>query len=275
MCIAAFVWQSHPLYPLILLQNRDEYHNRPTKEVGWWDDEEEGKGEILGGRDEMGGGTWLGCSRQGRVAFLTNVLELHPSSDAATRGDLPLLFLKGTKSPMEFGQELAKEAHHYNGFNLIVADIPSRSMVYISNRPKGESVAIQEVVAGVHVLSNAKLDSPWPKVQRLEHNFKKMLSRYWEGEVPVKEMAEKLMKDRVKAEESRLPGICDTDWEYNLSSVFVEVDTPLGRYGTRSTAALAVRDTGEVVFYEKYLEKGEWKEHELSYFIQKPKWTEA
>lgn len=123
MCIAAFLWQAHPLYPLFLLQNRDEYHNRQakyiyinfyekyshlihfihlffflilgfwkwraTKEVAWWED-----GEILGGRDEVAGGTWLGCSRAGRVALLTNVLELHSLPEARTRGDLPLLFLQ-------------------------------------------------------------------------------------------------------------------------------------------------------------------------------------
>lgn len=91
MCIAAFVWQSHPLYPLVLFLNRDEYHNRPTKPAGWWWPED---GEILGGKDEVGGGTWLASSRNGRLAFLTNVLELHTCPQAKTRGDLPLRFLK-------------------------------------------------------------------------------------------------------------------------------------------------------------------------------------
>lgn len=60
---------------------------------------------------------------------------------------------------------LAEEANKYNGFNLIIADLPSKSMIYITNRPKEESVKIQEVPPGLHVLSNAKLDSPWPKVR--------------------------------------------------------------------------------------------------------------
>jgi uncharacterized protein with NRDE domain len=116
----------------------------------------------------------------------------------------------------------------------------------------------------------------------------------------VKEMAEKLMRDTVKADESKLPRICSLDWEFNLSSIFVEVDTPLvnllaifhlqpwkflsfiilfiglssgvqGPFGTRSTAALTIRASGEVSFYEIYLEKETWKEKTVNYRIQRLK----
>ncbi|XP_039170549.1 transport and Golgi organization 2 homolog [Eucalyptus grandis] len=269
MCIAAFVWQAHPLYPLILVLNRDEYHNRPTKPVEWWEEI-----EILGGRDEIAGGTWLACSREGRVAFLTNVLELHTLNEAKSRGDLPVLFLESTKSPREFAEQLVTEAHQYNGFNLIVADICSKTMVYISNRPKGEPITIRDVSPGIHVLSNAKLDSPWHKARRLGQNFRELLKKYGEFDLPVNEMVEKLMKDTVKADKSSLPHICSLDWEFNLSSIYVEVDTPMGRYGTRSTAVLSVRANGEVSFYEKYIEKDQWKEKTLKYHIKKLKKTE-
>ncbi|XP_061345934.1 uncharacterized protein LOC133291648 [Gastrolobium bilobum] len=268
MCISLFLWQSHPLYPFLLFNNRDEYHNRPTKAVSWW----EGC-DILGGRDEIGRGTWLACSKVGRVAFLTNVLELHTNPEAKSRGDLPVLFLKSSKNPQEFAQSLKKEARYYNGFNLIVADIVSKSMVYISNRPKGQPITIQEVPPGLHVLSNDKLDSPWHKAQRLEFSFKEHLAKYGEGEIPVKEVIKKLMKDTVKADESALPHICSLDWEFNLSSIFVEVETPLGLYGTRSSAALTVRSSGEVSFYELYLENSMWKEHVINFHIRKLKKT--
>ncbi|CAI0382124.1 unnamed protein product [Linum tenue] len=269
MCIAAFLWQAHPLYPLLLLQNRDEYHNRPTAAVEWWA-EYEGIG-ILGGRDVVAGGTWMACSRDGRVAFLTNVLELHSIPKAKSRGELPVLFLLSSKSPREFAEGLAKEAHCYNGFNLILSDISLNTMVYISNRPKGEAVVVQDVSPGLHVLSNAKLDSPWPKAQKLGQGFKEQLVKYGEGEVRVKEIAKKLMRDRVKADKNRLPCICPVDWELGLSSIFVEVDTPLGRYGTRSTIALAVGRNGEVGFNETYLEDGTWKEKTVNYRIQSQK----
>lgn len=71
-----------------------------------------------------------------------------------------------------------KEVHLYNGFNLIVADIASKSMVYLSNRPKGEAIVIQEVSPGIHVLSNAKLDSPWPKVRTQHQTLEKQVLKF-------------------------------------------------------------------------------------------------
>ncbi|CAM8945595.1 unnamed protein product [Rhodiola kirilowii] len=263
MCIAAFIWLAHPLYPLILLDNRDEYHSRPTKAVAWWDG-----GRILGGRDEVAGGTWLACSRAGRVALLTNVLELHIDPGAKSRGELPARFLQGTKSPREFAEEMAKEAHEYNGFNLVVADIPSKTMVYISNRlERGDELIIrgQEVSPGIHVLSNAKLDSPWPKAVRLREKLKEMLEKQCNGEVNIPEMVEELLKDTTKADIRKLPGICSAEWEHALSSIFVEVDTPLGLYGTRSMAAMAIERSGQVSYYEKYIEDEIWKEKCFSF----------
>ncbi|KAK7410541.1 hypothetical protein VNO78_01391 [Psophocarpus tetragonolobus] len=172
-------------------------------------------------------GTWLACSKQGRVAFLTNVLELHTLPEVKSRGDLPVLFLKSRKQPKEFAESLKSEAHYYNGFNLIVADIKSKSMVYISNRPKGQPITIQEVPSGLHVLSNDSLDSPWHKVLRLELSFKEHVGKYGEGEIPVRQ----------------------------------------GLYGTRSSAALTVRSSGKASFYELYLDDTKWKEHVIDFHI--------
>ncbi|PWA94343.1 hypothetical protein CTI12_AA060010 [Artemisia annua] len=230
---------------------------RPTKSVGWWED-----GEILGGRDEVAGGTWLACTREGRVSFLTNVLELHTLPEAKSRGDLPLRFLESKKSSEEFAKELVKEVHEYNGFNLITLDLTSNKMFYISNRPKSEPPTVQQVQPGIHVLSNAKLDSPWPKVQRLKLNFKKLLSTYDEDEdIPMKEMIDKLMRDTTKADKSQLPNICSLEWEHNLSSIFVE-----GRYGTRSMIALSIKDNEEASFHETYIEKGLWWEKTIDFY---------
>ncbi|KAJ6765606.1 SER/THR-RICH PROTEIN T10 IN DGCR REGION [Salix purpurea] len=264
MCIAVFLWQAHPLYPFLLLLNRDEYHSRPSKPVGWWEG-----GEILGGKDELSGGTWLGCNRDGKIAFITNVREVKSSPQAKTRGDLTLRFLESNKNPKEYAEELSKEADQYNGFNLILADISSKSMVYLTNRPKPENLIVMEVTPGMHVLSNASLDSPWPKAQRLGHGFKDFLEKYGEAELPTEEMVEILMTSTIKDDESMLPGIYPSEREYQLSSIFVETDTPLGRYGTRSTSALSVKSSGEVNFYERYLDKDQWKEHTMSCQIKK------
>uniref|UniRef100_A0A1D1YCU7 Uncharacterized protein C22orf25 n=1 Tax=Anthurium amnicola TaxID=1678845 RepID=A0A1D1YCU7_9ARAE len=268
MCIAAWVWQDHPLYQFLLVHNRDEYHDRPTKPVEWWG---EGSEKMLGGRDGLAGGTWLGCTRNGRLAFLTNVRECNSNRDAKTRGDLPVKFLECGKSPQEFAEEVANEADHYNGFNLILADIGSKTMVYVSNRPKGEPVFVDLVSPGLHVLSNAKLNAPWHKAQLLGKNLKELLYKYEDREIPAKETVKQLLRDTNKADRDCLPNTGhDSDWELNLSPIFVEVDTKLGRYGTRSSAVLSVKTDGEVSFYEEYLEMDVWKEHTVKYQIGKP-----
>ncbi|KAH6813260.1 transport/golgi organization-like protein [Perilla frutescens var. frutescens] len=266
MCIAVFAWKSHPLYPFLLLLNRDEYYNRATTPLGWW-----GDGLILGGRDGEAGGTWLGCSRDGRLAFLTNVRETLPLPQLKSRGDLPVRFFKSRKSPEEFGEELMEEADQFNGFNLIVADLNSMSMVYITNRPEHEHDAgglyFTQVAPGIHVLSNAKLDSPWPKAQRLRRGFEGVLGNFFEAKISLKEMTKMLMNDTTK-DESELPGIHPPEFEYLLSAIFVEGDTPWGRYGTRSTSAVLLTAGGAVSFYETYLENDAWKDHTMNYSIQ-------
>ncbi|XP_059300025.1 uncharacterized protein LOC132052480 [Lycium ferocissimum] len=263
MCIAVFIWKVHPLYPFLLFLNRDEYHDRPTKPLAWWEDS-----DILGGRDELAGGTWLACTRSGRVAFLTNVREIKSNSDAKSRGDLPVRFLKSDRSPHDFSEQLLREAGEYNGFNLIVADLCSMTMVYITNRPKDSGMSVTEVSPGIHVLSNATLDSPWPKSRRLECSFKQLLDEYGESEIPIGQAAERIMRDSAK-EDSNLTGIYPPEWEYQLSSIFVDTETSKGRYGTRSTSSLAVRSSSEATFYELYLEKDVWKEQRMTFVIEK------
>ncbi|XP_023746668.1 uncharacterized protein LOC111894802 [Lactuca sativa] len=265
MCISVFLWQAHPLYPFLLLLNRDEYHIRPTEPLHWWEG-----GKILGGRDVTAGGTWLASSGEGRVAFVTNVRELNSISTAKSRGDLPIRFLQSKKNTMEFAEEIAKEADEYNGFNLIIADLLSMNMVYVTNRLKRDKCYVTSVSPGVHVLSNASLDTPWPKAQRLEHGFKDVLNEYGEGEIPITELIDKLMRNTVKDDISMLPGIYGPEFEYELSSVFVNPVSPKD-YGTRSTSALAVKASGEVLFYERHLENGLWKENTETYMIEKMK----
>lgn len=274
MCISVLLWDSHPLYSLILLLNRDEYHNRPTDPLSWWVSEDDHP--ILGGRDALAGGTWLACTRDGRLAFLTNVRELpSPSkskSQPKSRGHLPVRFLKSNRTPKDFAEELMQEADDYDGFNLMVADLCSLSMVYITNRGKGAGITAKEVSPGVHVLSNATLDTPWPKAQRLERSFKDIVEEYGEKEIPLQKLPEKLMRDTTKDDdESKLPHIYPLEWEHHLSSIFVDTETPMGRYGTRSTSVVSVQYSGLVNFQELYLDKESWKESSISFQLEKLK----
>ncbi|KAG8065790.1 hypothetical protein GUJ93_ZPchr0004g38607 [Zizania palustris] len=268
MCIAAWAWQSHPAHHLLLLFNRDEYHSRPTRPAGWWAAAEADGKEILGGRDELGGGTWLGCTRDGKLAFLTNVREPSPRVGAKSRGELPVRFLQGNQCPLEYANELAKEANQYNGFNLVLADVHSGNMAYISNRPEGDSV-VQKVLPGFHVLSNAAIDCPWPKALRLGQSFNRFAATHDGAEISLQHMVEKLMMDTVKADRSMVPDTgVDPDWEYQLSSIFIDTKKGEARYGTRSMAALAVKLNGEVTFYERYLESSLWKENHIQFVLE-------
>ncbi|KAI3849157.1 hypothetical protein MKX03_014649 [Papaver bracteatum] len=218
MCIAVFIWQAHPLYPLLLLFNRDEYHNRKCK-----------------------------------LGFLTNVMEPPPNPKRKTRGELIVRFLESSKSPVEFVNELIAEVDRYNGFNLVLADISSRIIVYVSNRPIGVHKSVQVVSPGIHA-------------ERLNQNFQEVLRRHSDGakgEVRLEEMMKKLMRDDAKAEKSRLPGVWYPEYEMEASSIFVEFDTPKGRCGTRSTAALSVTTMEEVTIYEEYLDQETWKVQKL------------
>ncbi|XP_073225888.1 uncharacterized protein [Cicer arietinum] len=260
MCITVFMWQTHPNYPFLLLLNRDEFHSRPTEPLAWWVGE-----TILGGRDGLCGGTWLASTKDGRLAFLTNFRELQNIPQPNTRGDLPLRFLQSNKSPQEFAEEVLKEAHLYNGFNLVLADIRASTMVYVFNRPNHGYLT---VTPGIHVLTNASLDAPWPKAERLRHNFKELIDEYGEGEFPIKEMVEKLMTNTVKDDEDHLlPGIHPPEFERPLSSIFVDTQLPRGCYGTRSSSALFVKSNKEVTFYEKHLDQKQWKENIVTYQI--------
>ncbi|CAN6544813.1 unnamed protein product [Malus baccata var. baccata] len=178
------------------------------------------------------------------------------------------LWLQSKKSPMEFADEVVEEADQYNGFNLVLADLCSRTMVYVTNRPKEDRNFVTEVSPGIHVLSNAQLDSPWPKAQLLGDGFRETLMESSGDDLPIKLMVEKLMTNTVKVEdESLLPHIYPPELEYHLSSIFVEKAPPLGHYGTRSTSALSVKTNGEVSYCERYLENQVWKEGTVTYQI--------
>ncbi|WVZ23563.1 hypothetical protein V8G54_002107 [Vigna mungo] len=269
MCISVFMWQAHPKYPFLILCNRDQIYSRPTYPLAWWWGEE----TILGGKDGLGGGTWLGSTRNGRIAFLTNFREVGTLPHPKSRGELPLRFLQSNNSPLEFAEQVVREAHQYNGFNLVVADICTSTMVYVFNRPDRDNPSFSLVTPGIHVLANASLDAPWAKAERMRQSFEEFIEEYGENDFPIKEMVEKLMTNRVKDEEWMLPGVQPREREHPLSAIFVETVLPSGPYGTRSSSALLVKSNQEVTFYEKYLDLNQdpkqWKDKMVTYKINK------
>jgi uncharacterized protein with NRDE domain len=156
VCLVVIAWRMHPRFPLVLAGNRDEFHARPAAPAGWWP---EAPG-LLAGRDLEAGGTWLGVTREGRFGVVTNYREGSPGRGELSRGLLLTDWLTGSPRAEDFAARLRSEEQRYAGFNLLYGD--PHSLAYHTNR---EAVG-GPLEPGIHGVSNALLDTPWPKLVR-------------------------------------------------------------------------------------------------------------
>lgn len=249
MCLIAFAIHADPACPLLIAANRDEALDRPTAPLHRWT-LPDGQ-EVVGGRDLRDGGTWLGVTPAGRVAMLTNVREGVPVKGERSRGELVTRWLMGDIGWDTFGQGL--EPHAYGGFNLVVGDFSQGFWACISNRdpqrPHHDSerrLHAQPLGSGVYGLSNAALDTPWPKTQRLKAALARSLAelnapgRQEDGGL---ETLTQALGQALPAETGELPqtGVPDAI-EQALSSAFVRL--PQGQYGTRSSLVMRVSAMG-------------------------------
>lgn len=234
MCLLLFGHDIHPRYPLIVAANRDEFHRRPSAPAHWWQDR-----PILAGRDLEAGGTWMGVSRAGRFAVVTNYRE--PASQQPglrSRGEAVVEALCHPGRPAEFLEFLRREGDRYNGFNLVFGE-PGEVYVY-SNRGQAERLP-----PGLYGLSNHLLETPWPKVVR----GKQGLQRYLEGdEVGQPGPLLELLADRQVDADATLPetGV-GAEWERLLAPMFIVSPD----YGTRASTALLASADGELHFVER------------------------
>ncbi|HTO49745.1 MAG TPA: NRDE family protein [Burkholderiales bacterium] len=234
MCLILFAHRVHPAYPLVVAANRDEWFRRPTAPAAFWPDAP----EVFAGRDLEQQGTWLGITRTGRFAALTNYRD--PGSnraDAPSRGALVSAFLRSETPPPEYLERLRDDAARYNGFSLLVGD--GVALSYFSNRD-GD---IRSLSSGLYGLSNSLLDVDWPKVQ----SGKARLAAALDGTLSAQALLE-LLDDTGLASDRELPSTGVTlEWERRLSSLRIVADG----YGTRSSTALLVGADGEVTFVER------------------------
>lgn len=157
MCLLLVAWKMHPRHDLVLAANRDEQHDRATGELDHWID----LPGVVGGRDQVAGGTWLAVHRDGRFAAVTNYRDNQTApTGGASRGELVTRYLSWPGSPGEFLQELSRNAGDYAGFNLLLGD--ASEFWYASNRTQQFARLLSP---GIHGLSNDLLDTRWPKVE--------------------------------------------------------------------------------------------------------------
>lgn len=236
MCLILFAYDIHPQYRLLLAANRDEFYERPTLPLAAWD----GRPDIFAGRDLKGGGTWLGITRSGRLAAVTNYRDPRAVlAQAPSRGFLVRDFLAGSEPAERYLNRIAAEADRYNGFNLVIGD--SGGLWYLSSHREG----IRRIEPGVYGLSNHLLDTDWPKVRRGRAALQQLMDN---GKADGIEPMLTLLADRTTAADSALPDTgVGLQWERILSPIFITSKT----YGTRSSSVIQVSRVGDVTFVER------------------------
>jgi uncharacterized protein with NRDE domain len=148
MCLILLAWQQHAKFPLVVAANRDEFHARPAERAGFWKDHP----SILGGRDLEAKGTWMGVSRSGRFAAVTNYRGGRDPDARESRGVLVTSFLLGGSKT--FPEKMEKTKDSFSGFNLLVAD--REELWWLSNRDGGT----RKLAPGFYALGNLLLDTP-------------------------------------------------------------------------------------------------------------------
>lgn len=235
MCLLFVAIDTHADYPLIIAGNRDEFYDRPTAGARFWDDAP----QVLAGRDLLGGGTWLGISRDGRWAAVTNYREPQAGASDLSRGHLVSEFLMGTTPAAQYAEQVLASGAAYAGFNLLAGN--ARQAVHCSNRSNGVSLLRK----GVYGLSNHLLDTPWPKVVHGKARFSQLVSGH--GPVDTDAVFE-MLGDREQAPAEALPDTgVGLETERVLSSAFIAVEG----YGTRSSTVLSISQSGRAELTER------------------------
>jgi uncharacterized protein with NRDE domain len=236
MCLILIAVDAHPDFKLVLAANRDEYYERPSAPPSFWEEAP----EILAGRDLAAGGTWLGITRHGRIAAITNYRD--PASTkptAPSRGQLVSDFLLGRASPSDYLEAVSRESARYNGFNLLVGE--RHRLLWTSNR-SDRRVAL---LPGIYGVSNHLLDTPWPKVLRAKALFQEIIRAG--GHLSVESLFQ-LLKDQTTAPDDQLPSTgVPLEWERILSPIFITSPT----YGTRSSTVLLIDKEDHVTFLDR------------------------
>lgn len=254
MCLILVAWHAHPDYPLVVAANRDEFFARPTAPAAFWPDAP----DVLAGRDMLAGGTWMGVTRRGRFAALTNFRD--PASqraDAASRGNLVSHFLQSRQSPLAYLAAIAPQSRTYNGFNLIVGD--GGELAWFSN-VAGAPLRLEP---GIYGISNHLLDTPWPKVKAAKSALSMAMAA-----LPDDSGLFRLLRDDTIHSDDDLPrtGV-DIEWERLLSAAFVKGPG----YGTRSSTVLLAGNDGWTVLDEQTWAAGAVQEQRRRYrFRQAP-----
>ena len=253
MCLILFSYQQHPKYKLVLAANRDEFYARKTKSADYWNPEK----HIIGGRDLEASGTWMGVTLNGRISMLTNYRDItQVKNDAPSRGLLVSDFLVHQPDPQPYFNEIEKKKKAYNGFNLVAGT--SDELWYISNY----SGKPEKLDKGIHGLSNALLNSSWPKVDKGKLKLKNLLDLNQFNENDLFD----LLYDDLIAPDHSLPNTgVGLEKERVLSPMFIKSPG----YGSRCSTVILIDRDNSVRFFEREYNPDtfEYRQKEFSFTI--------
>jgi len=248
MCLLAIAIGVSTRWPLVIASNRDEYRDRPTLPLAVWNTLDDVT--VVSGRDLRAGGTWMGSTTGGRVALLTNVREPGATAAALSRGDLPLRWLEGQMNATQFLADT--EALSYGGCNLLLGDFLLGEWTWASNRANVAAIPIDSrqtvsgwqtmpLAPGIYGLSNALLDTPWPKTQALKAALNSALVKA-DAEGDSSMFTSILWPALGSTERAALHDLPNTgmatELEHALSSALI--DMPERGYGTRCSTLMWV-----------------------------------
>lgn len=257
MCICFFqVNAPQADYPFIFCGNRDEFLSRDSLALHEWETNNENTTRTFGGVDSVRGGTWLACSskvNKFRFAVVHNIRRAHVEIDQSkrSRGDLPKNFFMNNMSAKQYAERVNAEGSEYFGFTMVIAD---ETGVYFTSNANGEVIKLKE---GVYSISNALLDTPWPKVVHGKELFSAVLVAAHRNEQQlVQQCIDHVLKNQTVFPQG-LPGVLDAALEIFLSSVNVipfQWGPTWGLYGTRMHTVFLARRDGSIRVCEHSLD---------------------
>jgi uncharacterized protein with NRDE domain len=218
MCLILFSYQPDSNRRLWLAANRDEFHQRPAMPARIWPQQP----SIIAGQDLQAGGTWLGISKQGRFAAITNYRKPNSATGTISRGALCADFLASDLSCLDYLSAIQLHKDQYSGFNLLLDD--GVDFYYYSNTQN----QITKLAAGYYSLSNAFLNTPWPKTTGGLNALKKAQSNH---------DLVKLLADKTLPQDTDLPNTnVGIETERLLAPRFIQ--SP--EYGTRASTIVSI-----------------------------------
>lgn len=229
MCIIGTALKVHKQYPFIMAANRDEFIIRPAAEAHIW---QEG---FIAGKDLSQGGTWLGLSASGRVAAVTNVRDPEePGKAELSRGLLVPSWLKEENTA-----ELLHKKQQFGGFNFLYGT-PDK-LHYETNK----QAYSKTMTSGIHTLSNADIETSWPKTECLYNDMEQLMESSKEDLI---EGVFRALSRNTPWPEEQLPETGVGEYlEKMLSSAYIN----LPDYGTRCSTIILVDKDNRATFIER------------------------